>query len=66
MKTIAVPGGGIGGIVAAIGRPLPKGGVCAHHEAEVVADNIGRPLVGLMWVKHFPRGRCKRAVSAVK
>ena len=39
--------GDVAGIMlTAIGRPLPKAGVFAHYEAEVVADNIVRAITG--------------------
>jgi sulfide:quinone oxidoreductase len=39
--------GDVTGIVlTSIGKPLPKAGVFAHYEAEVVADNIARELTG--------------------
>lgn len=40
----------IGDVIAATvasGKPRPKAGVFAHHEAEVVAENIARELKGL-------------------
>lgn len=39
--------GDVAGIaLTSIGKPLPKAGVFAHHEAEVVARNIARELTG--------------------
>src|SRR3990172_5196381 len=38
--------GDVTGITLANGRPLPKAGVFAHHEAEVVAHNIARAVTG--------------------
>lgn len=39
--------GDVAGItLTSIGKPLPKAGVLAHHEAEVVAANIARDITG--------------------
>ncbi len=38
--------GDVTGIPLAIGKPLPKAGVFAHGEAEVVAHNIARDVLG--------------------
>ncbi len=38
--------GDVTGIPLSIGRPLPKAGVFAHAEAEVVADNIVHAITG--------------------
>jgi sulfide:quinone oxidoreductase len=38
--------GDVTGIPLAIGKPLPKAGVFAHAEAEVVAHNIARAITG--------------------
>ncbi len=38
--------GDVTGIPLAIGKPLPKAGVFAHEEAEVVAHNIARVITG--------------------
>jgi sulfide:quinone oxidoreductase len=38
--------GDVTGIPLAIGKPLPKAGVFAHEEAEVVAHNIVRAITG--------------------
>jgi sulfide:quinone oxidoreductase len=38
--------GDVTGIPLAIGKPLPKAGVFAHEEAEVVAHNIARAITG--------------------
>ncbi len=38
--------GDVTGIPLAIGKPLPKAGVFAHGEAEVVAHNIARSILG--------------------
>lgn len=38
--------GDVNGIPLAIGKPLPKAGVFAHGEAEVVADNIAQAILG--------------------
>lgn len=38
--------GDVSGIPLAIGKPLPKAGVFAHKEAEVVAHNIARAITG--------------------
>ncbi len=48
-KTVLILGGGIGdvtGIALAIGKPLPKAGVFAHGEAEVVAHNVAAQING--------------------
>jgi sulfide:quinone oxidoreductase len=38
--------GDVTGIPLALGKPLPKAGVFAHREAEVVARNIARAITG--------------------
>lgn len=38
--------GDVTGIPLAMGKPLPKAGVFAHEEAEVVAHNIARAIAG--------------------
>jgi sulfide:quinone oxidoreductase len=38
--------GDVTGIPLALGKPLPKAGVFAHGEAEVVAQNIARAITG--------------------
>ena len=38
--------GDVTSIPLALGKPLPKAGVFAHAEAEVVADNIARTVTG--------------------
>lgn len=38
--------GDVTGIMLSIGKPLPKAGVFAHGEAEVVANNIARAITG--------------------
>lgn len=38
--------GDVTGIPLAIGKPLPKAGVFAHGEAEIVAHNIARSILG--------------------
>jgi len=38
--------GDVAGIGLSIGRPLPKAGVLAHNEAEVLAHNIAREITG--------------------
>ena len=38
--------GDVTGIPLAIGKPLPKAGVFAHEQAEVVAHNIARAITG--------------------
>ncbi|MBI4264712.1 MAG: NAD(P)/FAD-dependent oxidoreductase [Acidobacteria bacterium] len=52
----------IGDVVAiplALGKPLPKAGVFAHAEAEVVAKNIARSVTGRGTVQRFDgHGEC--------
>jgi sulfide:quinone oxidoreductase len=38
--------GDVAGIGLSIGRPLPKAGVLAHNQAEVLAHNIAREITG--------------------
>ncbi len=38
--------GDVTGIMLAIGKPLPKAGVFAHGEAEIVANNIAHKITG--------------------
>jgi len=38
--------GDVTGIPLAIGKPLPKAGVFAHGQAEVVADNLAAEIIG--------------------
>lgn len=45
--------GDVTGIPLAIGKPLPKAGVLAHGEAEVVADNIVCAIAGRGTPKRF-------------
>jgi sulfide:quinone oxidoreductase len=40
-------------MLTSIGKPLPKAGVFAHHEAEVVAHNIARAITGKGDEKRF-------------
>jgi sulfide:quinone oxidoreductase len=47
------------GIALANGRPLPKAGVLAHAQADVVADNIAREITGRGVPRAFDgRGAC--------
>lgn len=47
--------GDVAGItLTSIGKPLPKAGVLAHHEAEVVAANIARDITGRGAPRRFP------------
>jgi sulfide:quinone oxidoreductase len=52
----------IGDVVAiplSLGKPLPKAGVFAHGEAEVVAKNIARTITGRGTLQRFDgRGEC--------
>ena len=51
--------GDITGIPLAIGKPLPKAGVFAHEEAEVVAHNIARAITGQGEARTFQgHGEC--------
>ncbi len=51
--------GDITGIPLAMGKPLPKAGVFAHAQAEVVAHNIAREITGKGEIKHFSgHGEC--------
>jgi sulfide:quinone oxidoreductase len=52
--------GDVAGIVlTSIGRPLPKAGVLAHHEAEVLAHNIAREITGRGAARRFAgEGSC--------
>ena len=46
-------------IALASGKPLPKAGVFAHLEAEVVADNIANDIKGAGFKKEYDgRGSC--------
>ena len=38
--------GDVTGIKLSVGKPLPKAGVIAHHEAEVVANNLVHEITG--------------------
>jgi sulfide:quinone oxidoreductase len=51
--------GDVTGIPLAIGKPLPKAGVFAHGEAEVVAANIARAILGTGTAREFTgHGEC--------
>lgn len=52
--------GDVSGIVlTSIGRPLPKAGVLAHNEAEVLAHNIAREVTGKGTTRRFAgEGSC--------
>jgi len=51
--------GDVTGIPLAVGKPLPKAGVFAHHEAEVVAHNIVRAIDGRGALRVFDgHGEC--------
>lgn len=51
--------GDVTGIPLSIGKPLPKAGVFAHGEAEVVANNIAREITGVGNEKRFDgQGEC--------
>lgn len=51
--------GDIAAITLASGKPLPKAGVFAHFEAEVVAENIANELKGLSANREYDgRGYC--------
>lgn len=51
--------GDVTGIPLAIGKPLPKAGVLAHGQAEVVAHNIGAEITGTGTMKQFQgEGAC--------
>jgi len=46
-------------ILTSIGKPLPKAGVFAHNQAEVVAHNIVRAITGKGELRRFPGdGEC--------
>jgi sulfide:quinone oxidoreductase len=46
--------GDVAGIrLTSIGRPLPKAGVLAHHQAEVVAHNVAAAIAGSAARKRF-------------
>jgi sulfide:quinone oxidoreductase len=46
-------------MLTSIGRPLPKAGVLAHHEAEVLAHNIARDITGRGAARRFAgEGSC--------
>lgn len=58
-----VPGvyaiGDVTGIPLVIGKPLPKAGVFAHRQAEVVAHNIAAEIAGRKATAHFlGHGEC--------
>jgi sulfide:quinone oxidoreductase len=51
--------GDVVSIPLALGKPLPKAGVFAHREAEVVADNIARQVRGTAETSRFDgQGEC--------
>ncbi|MCH7514170.1 MAG: NAD(P)/FAD-dependent oxidoreductase [Bacteroidetes bacterium] len=51
--------GDITGILLAVGKPLPKAGVFAHYQAEVVANNIAVAVNGKGKLKTFKgNGEC--------
>ncbi|MEQ1881008.1 MAG: FAD/NAD(P)-binding oxidoreductase [Burkholderiales bacterium] len=51
--------GDVTGIMLAMGKPLPKAGVFAHGEAEVVADNLIRLITGKGEQRRFDgHGEC--------
>jgi len=51
--------GDVTGIPLAIGKPLPKAGVFAHGEAEVVAENIAAEIDGRTPAARFAgHGEC--------
>lgn len=52
--------GDVAGIMlTSIGKPLPKAGVLAHNEAEVVAHNIARAIAGSGELRRFSgEGEC--------
>ena len=51
--------GDVTGIPLAIGKPLPKAGVLAHGQAEVVAHNIAADITGKGTMKQFQgEGAC--------
>ena len=52
--------GDVAGIMlTSIGKPLPKAGVLAHNEAEVVAHNIARAIAGNGELRRFSgEGEC--------
>jgi sulfide:quinone oxidoreductase len=46
-------------MLTSIGKPLPKAGVFAHYEAEVVANNIVHAITGLGAPQRFTgNGEC--------
>ena len=45
--------GDVTGIPLAIGKPLPKAGVFAHGQAEMVAHNIAAEITGTGTMKNF-------------
>lgn len=45
--------GDVTGIPLAIGKPLPKAGVFAHGQAEVVAHNLAADITGTGTMKNF-------------
>ncbi len=51
--------GDVTGIMLAMGKPLPKAGVFAHGEAEVVADNLIHAITGKGELRRFDgHGEC--------
>jgi sulfide:quinone oxidoreductase len=51
--------GDVTGIMLKMGRPLPKAGVFAHGEAEIVADNIAAEITGKRERRSFDgNGEC--------
>jgi len=52
--------GDVAGIMlTSIGRPLPKAGVLAHNEAEMLAHNIAREVTGKGTARRFAgEGSC--------
>ena len=51
--------GDVVSIPLALGKPLPKAGVFAHREAEVVAENIAQAIAGKVGPAHFDgHGEC--------
>ena len=51
--------GDVTGIMLSIGKPLPKAGVFAEHEAEVVANNLAHAITGNGTPKRFDgSGEC--------
>ncbi|MGE3758580.1 MAG: NAD(P)/FAD-dependent oxidoreductase [Pseudobdellovibrionaceae bacterium] len=51
--------GDVTSIPLKMGKPLPKAGVFAHAQAEIVANNLATKLTGSGEIKHFDgRGQC--------